>query len=109
MAILVGDVVGYSRLMELDEVGTLARLKAHRLELIDPSIAKNSGRMIKTTGDGILVEFASVVDAVMCGLDASCTDHTLVYVEVFAGQDSFGVDPQDWYAPEGAFPSNPMP
>jgi adenylate cyclase len=69
MAILVGDVVGYSRLMEIDEVGTLARLKAHRLELIDPAIAKNSGRMIKTTGDGILVEFASVVDAVMCGLE----------------------------------------
>lgn len=47
--------------------------------------------------------------AVLCGLDASCTDHTLLYVEVFAGQDSFGVNPQDWYAPEGAFPSNPMP
>ena len=69
MAILVGDVVGYSRLMELDEAGTLARLRAHRLELIDPAIAKNSGRMIKTTGDGVLVEFASVVDAVVCGLE----------------------------------------
>ena len=69
MAILVGDVVGYSRLMELDEAGTLARLKAHRLELIDPAIAKNSGRMIKTTGDGVLVEFTSVVDAVVCALE----------------------------------------
>ncbi len=69
MAILVGDVVGYSRLMELDEAGTLARLKAHRLELIDPAIAKNVGRMIKTTGDGMLVEFSSVVDAVRCALE----------------------------------------
>ncbi len=69
MAILVGDVVGYSRLMELDEVGTLAQLKAHRLELIDPAIAKNVGRMIKTTGDGMLVEFSSVVDAVRCALE----------------------------------------
>jgi adenylate cyclase len=68
-AILVADMVGYSRLMELDEAGTLARLKAHRLELIDPAIAKNSGRIIKTTGDGLLVEFASVADAVLCAIE----------------------------------------
>ena len=50
-------MVGYSRLMEADEAGTLARLKTHRLELIDPAIAKNRGRLIKTAGDGMLVEF----------------------------------------------------
>jgi adenylate cyclase len=62
-------MVGYSRLMELDEVGTHARLKAHRIELIDPTIAKNGGHIIKTTGDGMLVEFASVVDALTCALE----------------------------------------
>jgi adenylate cyclase len=66
VAVLAADVVGYSRLMEVDETGTLARLKAHRLELIDPVIAKTRGRIIKTTGDGLLVEFHSVVDAVQC-------------------------------------------
>jgi adenylate cyclase len=69
IAILVADMVGYSRLMELDGPGTLARLKTHRLELIDPALAKTKGRMIKTTGDGMLVEFASVVDAVLCAIE----------------------------------------
>jgi adenylate cyclase len=68
-AVLAADMVGYSRLMELDEAGTLARLKTHRLELIDPAIAKNRGRIIKTTGDGMLVEFHSVVDAVTCAAE----------------------------------------
>ena len=63
-AILAADMVGYSRLMEADEAGTLARLRTHRLELIDPAIAKNKGRIIKTTGDGMLVEFQSVTEAV---------------------------------------------
>jgi len=63
------DVVGYSRLMGLDESGTLARLKLHRRELIDGSIAKHSGRIVKTTGDGLLLEFSSVVDAVNCAVD----------------------------------------
>jgi class 3 adenylate cyclase/pimeloyl-ACP methyl ester carboxylesterase len=67
-AILAADVVGYSRLMGVDEVGTLAALKAHRRELIDPAIAAYRGRMVKTTGDGALVEFASVVDAVQCAV-----------------------------------------
>ena len=58
-------MVGDSRLMETDEPGTLARLKTHRLEVVDPAIAKNCGRIIKTTGDGMLVEFNSVVDAVL--------------------------------------------
>lgn len=69
MAILAADMVGYSRLMELDEAGTLARLKTHRLELIDPAIAKTHGRIVKTTGDGLLVEFASATDAVECAVE----------------------------------------
>src|SRR5215217_4746970 len=68
-AVLAADMVGYSRLMEVDESGTLARLKTHRLELIDPAIAKNRGRIIKTTGDGLLVEFQSVADAVLCAAE----------------------------------------
>ncbi len=67
-AILAADVVGYSRLMSTDEVGTLNALKAHRRELIDPAIASHHGRIVKTTGDGALVEFASVVDAVACAV-----------------------------------------
>ncbi len=62
--ILAADMVGYSRLMEADEAGTLAALKAHRTQLIDPEIAAYKGRIVKTTGDGLLAEFASVVDAV---------------------------------------------
>src|SRR5271165_3248794 len=65
-AIVAADVAGYSRLMAADEEGTLARLKAHREALIDPKIAEHGGRIVKTTGDGMLVEFASVVDAVRC-------------------------------------------
>jgi adenylate cyclase len=68
-AVLAADMVGYSRLMEVDETGTLARLKTHRIELIDPAIVKNRGRIIKTTGDGLLVEFQSVADAVLCAVE----------------------------------------
>ena len=67
-AILAADVVGYSRLMEADEAGTLAALRAHRKELIDPRIAEHGGRTVKLMGDGALVEFASVVDAVECAV-----------------------------------------
>jgi class 3 adenylate cyclase/pimeloyl-ACP methyl ester carboxylesterase len=67
-AILAADVVGYSRLMSIDEVHTLEALKAHRRELVEPAIAAHHGRIVKTTGDGALVEFASVVDAVGCGV-----------------------------------------
>ena len=63
-AVVAADVVGYSRLMEADESGTLAQLKALRKELIDPKIAEYRGRIVKTTGDGILLEYASVTDAV---------------------------------------------
>ena len=68
-AILAADVVGYSRLMEVDEAGTLARLKTIRLEVIDPAIDKCRGRIIKTTGDGMLVEFHSVTEALRCAID----------------------------------------
>ena len=68
-AVLSADMVGFSRLMEVDETGTLARLKTHRLELIDPAIAKSRGRIIKKTGDGMLVEFHSIVDAVLCAAE----------------------------------------
>src|SRR5205809_5525552 len=65
-AILAADVAGYSRLIGADEEGTLGRLKALRAEVIDPKIAFHHGRIVKTTGDGLLVEFASVVDALRC-------------------------------------------
>ena len=68
-AVLAADMAGYSRLMEADEEGTLARLRSHRIELIDPAIAKNQGNIIKTTGDGMLVEFQSVCDAVRCAAE----------------------------------------
>ena len=67
-AVLAADVAGYSRLMGADEVGTLAALKAHRREIVDPEIAAHNGRIVKTTGDGMLVEFASAVDAVSCAV-----------------------------------------
>jgi adenylate cyclase len=68
-AIVAADVVGYSRLVGADEEGTLARLKALRREVVDPRLARHSGRIVKTTGDGLLMEFASAVDAVRCVLD----------------------------------------
>ena len=68
-AILAADVVGYSRLMELDEVGTMAALKSLRKTVLEPLVAKHQGRIFKTTGDGVLVEFASAVDAVQCATD----------------------------------------
>ncbi len=69
IAILAADVVGYSRLMEIDEADALARLKALRRDIVDPSIAAHGGRIVKLMGDGALVEFASVVDAVACGVE----------------------------------------
>ena len=67
-AILVGDVVGYSRLMGKDERGTLRRIKAIRREVVDPNIAEHHGRVVKTTGDGILIEYPSAVEAVGCAM-----------------------------------------
>src|SRR5271166_6290366 len=68
-AILVADIVGYSRLAGADEDRILARLRALRSDLIDPSISVHNGRVVKRTGDGVLVEFRSVVDAVRCGIE----------------------------------------
>ena len=68
-AILVADVVGYSRLAGADEDRTLSRLRALRSDLIDPAIAAHHGRVVKRTGDGILIEFRSVVDAVRCAIE----------------------------------------
>jgi adenylate cyclase len=68
-AIFAADVAGYSRLVGADEEGTLARLQAHRRELIDPKIAEHQGRIVKTTGDGVLAEFASPVKAVRCAIE----------------------------------------
>ncbi|MEJ2378865.1 MAG: adenylate/guanylate cyclase domain-containing protein, partial [Pseudolabrys sp.] len=67
-AVLAADVAGYSRLMSFDEEGTLSQLKAHRRVLIDPRITEYKGRIVKTTGDGLLVEFASVIDAIRCAV-----------------------------------------
>ena len=68
-AILAADIAGYSRLMGADEEGTLSQMKAHRRALVDPKIEEHRGRIVKTTGDGLLVEFASVVDAMRCAVD----------------------------------------
>jgi adenylate cyclase len=67
-AIIAADVVGYSRLMAADEAGTLAALKRHREGVFDPAVAAHNGRVVKLIGDGTIVEFASVVDAVNCAL-----------------------------------------
>src|SRR6202166_3788596 len=67
-AILAADVAGYSRLMATDEVGALTAVKVNRREVVDPAIAAHHGRIVKTTGDGMLVEFASAVDAVTCAM-----------------------------------------
>jgi TolB-like protein/class 3 adenylate cyclase len=71
-AILAADVAGYSRLMGADEEGTLAQLKGHRRDLVDPKINEHRGRIVKTTGDGLLAEFASVVDALRCTIEVQC-------------------------------------
>ena len=88
-AILAADVAGYSRLMERDEAGTLARLRTLRRDLIDPKISEHKGRIVKTTGDGILIEFPSVVEAVGCAVamqegmavrnDATAADERIEY------------------------------
>jgi adenylate cyclase len=69
VAILAADVVGYSRLMEQDEAGTLAALKQRRREILNPLVAQHQGRIVKVMGDGVLVEFASAVNAVQCAVE----------------------------------------
>ncbi|MSO74262.1 MAG: adenylate/guanylate cyclase domain-containing protein [Alphaproteobacteria bacterium] len=91
-AIVSLDVVGYSRLMEADEAGTFARLKAYRQELAEPTIAARNGRVVKLMGDGMLVEFASAVDALACAIalqrglaERNAANPTLPRIEVRAG------------------------
>ena len=69
VAILMADVAGYSRLIGIDDEGTLAQLNAHHAELIEPKIKENRGRIVRTTGDGLLVLFVSAVDALRCAVD----------------------------------------
>ena len=69
-AVLAADAAGYSRLMGADEEGTLARLNAHRREFLEPTVAEHNGRIVKRTGDGILIEFGSAVDATRCAIQA---------------------------------------
>src|SRR5262245_26384788 len=68
-AVLAADVVGYSRLMEQDEAGTLAMLRGRRKDILQPLVDKHQGRIFKVTGDGVLVEFGSAVNAVQCAVD----------------------------------------
>src|SRR5690348_5832044 len=68
-AILAADVVGYSRMMQADEAGTLAALKSRRMEILQPLVSKHHGRVVKVMGDGVLVEFASAVNAVACSVE----------------------------------------
>ena len=65
---MASDMVGYSRLMELDEIGVLERQKSHRREIVDPAIKKHRGKTVKTTGDGMLILFDSAIEAVHCGV-----------------------------------------
>jgi class 3 adenylate cyclase len=103
-AIVAVDIVGYSRLIGADEVGTLQALKAHRKALIDPTIAAHHGRIVKTTGDGMLVELASVVDAVTCAVaiqramisrNANVPEDKRILFRVGIHQGDIVVDEQD--------------
>src|SRR5271169_5935455 len=103
-AILAADVVGYSRLMGADEEGTHERVKAHLVELIDPKIREHHGRVVKTTGDGVLAEFASVVDAVRCAgeIQRAMADHDLDLAEERRLRFRIGVNLGDVIADSGA-------
>ncbi len=102
-AILVSDMVGYSRLMEFDEAGTFARQKAHRRELIDPTIGGHNGHIIKSTGDGLLVEFPSVSDAVQCAvaIQTAMIDREALEPEVSRIQYRIGINLGDTIFDEG--------
>src|SRR6202051_1848049 len=78
-AILAADVIGYPRLMGADEAGTLAALKRHRETIFDPAVAAHNGRIVKLIGDGAIVEFGSVVDAVKCALSVQRSGAALSY------------------------------
>ena len=103
-AILAADMAGYSRLIETDEEGTLNRLRSIRAELLDPKIAEHRGRIVKTTGDGLLVEFSSVIDALRCAtelqngmveLNAAVPDDNRVEFRIGVHQGDIVVDDGD--------------
>src|SRR5262249_5169084 len=105
-AILATDVVGYSRLMEQDEAGTLATLKSRRREVLEPLVARHQGRIFKVTGDGVLVEFASAVNAVQCAVDlqqgmaaanADEPDHKHIVLRIGINLRDVMVDGSDLY------------
>ena len=102
-AILAADVVGYSRLMGADEEGTHERFKAHLVELLDPKIREHHGRIVKTTGDGVLAEFASVVDAVRCAgeIQRAMADRDLDLAEERRLRFRIGVNLGDVIADDG--------
>src|SRR5437763_12911050 len=102
-AILAADVAGYSRLMGADEEGTHERLKAHLSELLDPKIRGHHGRIVKTTGDGVLAEFASVVDAVRCAgeIQRAMADRDLDLAEERRLRFRIGVNLGDVIADDG--------
>jgi adenylate cyclase len=87
--IMAADVVGYSRLMAADESGTLAQLKTHRKELIEPKTAEYHGRVVKLMGDGTLMEFGSVVDAVAFAVDVQRAKHGRTHQREGAGRSRF--------------------
>jgi adenylate cyclase len=89
-AILVADVVGYSRLAGIDEEGTLARLRTQRSDLIDPSISVHRGRVVKRTGDGSIVEFRSVVDVVRCAVEVQNASRNAIPACRWRSGSSFG-------------------
>src|ERR1700738_5167266 len=104
-AILAADVVGYSRLMGVDEEGTHERLKAHLREVVDPKIREHRGRIVKTTGDGVLAEFASVVDAVRCAaeIQRAMADRALDFAEERRLRFRIGVNLGDVIADDGIY------
>jgi len=105
-AILAADAVGYSRLMREDEEGTHERFKAHRRELVDPKIREHHGRLVKYTGDGMLVEFPSVVEAVLCAVEVQCgmnhrnigvADHERISFRIGVNVGDVIAEPEDIY------------
>jgi hypothetical protein len=105
-AIFAADAVGYSRLMREDEEGTHERFKAHRRELVDPKIRQHHGRLVKYTGDGMLAEFPSVVEAVLCAVEVQCgmshrnvgvPDHERISFRIGVNVGDVIAEPEDIY------------
>ena len=103
-AILAADVAGYSRLIGADEEGTLASLKAVRVEVIDPAVAPQNGRIVKTTGDGLLIEFVSTIDALRCAgaIQARMTERNTALAPDRRIELRIGIHQGDIVAEDGA-------